>query len=76
MEDIRKISVGPDYKGGAMHYIVGQRVLGDTNMIHLIKYDSNKDSIKIYIINEKSEVVLWKEFNHTIPVSIEYNIDY
>jgi hypothetical protein len=21
--DIRKISIGPDYKGGAMHYIVG-----------------------------------------------------
>ena len=22
--DIRKISVGPDYKSGAMHYLVGQ----------------------------------------------------
>lgn len=74
--DIRKISVGPDYKGGAMHYIVGQRILGDTNTIHLIKYDSDRDSIKIYIVNEKNEVTLWKEFNSTIPVSIEYNIDY
>jgi hypothetical protein len=23
--DIRKIAIGPDYKGGAMHYIVGQK---------------------------------------------------
>jgi hypothetical protein len=73
--DIRKISVGPDYKNGAMHYIVGQKVLNDTQEIHLIKYDDDKKSIKIYIINEKNEVVLWKEFNDTVPVSIEYNIN-
>jgi hypothetical protein len=74
--DIRKISIGPDYKGGAMHYIVGQKVLGDTNEIHLIKLDSDKQSIKIYIINEKAEVLLWKEFTSTIPISIEYNINF
>ena len=73
--DIRKISIGPDYKGGAMHYIVGQKVLGDTNEIHLIKLDVEKQSIKIYIINEKAEVVLWKEFTSTNPISIEYNIN-
>lgn len=74
--DIRKIAVGPDYKGGAMHYIVGQAVLDGTNTIHLIKYNSDKQSIMIYIINEKKEIVIWKEFNHTIPISIEYNINY
>jgi len=74
--DIRKISVGPDYKGGAMHYIVGQKVLGDTNEIYLIKFIAETRAIKIYIINEKKEVVLWKEFNETIPLSIEYNINY
>ena len=73
--DIRKISVGPDYKGGAMHYIVGQSVLGDTNEIHLIRLDPEKQSIKIYIINKNNEVLLWKEFNSTIPISIEYNIN-
>lgn len=73
--DIRKISIGPDYKGSAMHYIVGQRVLGDTNEIHLIKMDSVRQSIKIFIINDKGEVVLWKEFNATIPIAIEYNIN-
>lgn len=74
--DIRKIAVGPDYKGGAMHYIVGQKVLDGTNEIHLIKYNPSKQSILIYIINDKKEIVLWKEFSHTIPISIEYNINY
>jgi len=74
--DIRKIAIGPDYKSGAMHYIVGQKVLGDTNEIHLIKFNSDKQSIQIYIINKKEEVVLWKEFNSTVPISIEYNINY
>jgi len=74
--DIRKISIGPDYKGGAMHYIVGQKVLGDTCEIHVIKLDIDKQSIKIYIINEKAEVTLWKEFTSTIPISIEYNINF
>jgi len=74
--DIRKIAIGPDYKSGAMHYIVGQKVLGDTNEIHLIKFDAEKGSILIYIINQKQEVVLWKEFNATVPIAIEYNINY
>jgi hypothetical protein len=74
--DIRKISVGPDYKSGAMHYIVGQKVLNETYEIHLIKLDSNNNSIKIYIINDKQEVLLWKEFNSTIPLAIEHNVNY
>jgi hypothetical protein len=76
MHDIRKISVGPDYKGGAMHYIVGQKIFGGTNEIHHIKHNESTGSFLIYIINEKGEIVLWKEFNSTIPISIEYNIDY
>ena len=74
--DIRKISIGPDYKSGAMHYIVGQKILGDSNEIYLIKYDESTSSILIYIINEKKEVVLWKQFSSTIPISIEFNINF
>lgn len=73
--DIRKISIGPDYKGGAMHYLVGQKILGDSNEIHLIRVNSEKQSVQIFIINEKLEIVLWKEFTSTIPISIEYNIN-
>jgi len=71
--DIRKISIGADYKSGAMHYIVGQSVLGGSHQIHLIQADG--DSYKIWIIKEQ-EVVLWKEFKSTMPISLEYNINF
>ena len=29
--NIRKISIGPDYKSGAMHYLVGQDILGGSH---------------------------------------------
>lgn len=74
--DIRKISIGPDYKSSAMHYIVGQDILNSSHSIHLIKQDHSSNSIKIYIINKSDEVLLWKEFNYSMPVSIEYNINF
>jgi len=73
--DIRKISVGPDYKSGAMHYLTGQEVLGGSYKIHLLQHDTINDSFKIWIERDK-EVVLWKEFKSNIPVSIEYNINF
>jgi len=73
--DIRKISIGPDYKSGAMHYIVGQEVLNGNYIIHLIRYDEMQDSIKIWIQNG-DEIMLWKEFTSTMPISIEYNINF
>ena len=74
--DIRKISIGPDYKSSAMHYIVGQSVLNGAYSIHLIKYDSDVRSIKIWIESDKKEILLWKEFNHSMPISIEFNINF
>ena len=71
--DIRKISIGADYKSGAMHYIVGQSVLGGTYAIHNILQEH--ESYKVWIIKEQ-EVVLWKEFKSTMPISIEYNINF
>lgn len=71
--DIRKISIGSDYKSNAMHYIVGQNVLGGSYHILHILYDF--DSYKIWII-KGDEVVLWKEFKNTLPISLEYNINF
>jgi|TARA_B110000908_G_C9884985_1_gene284267 hypothetical protein len=71
--DIRKISIGADYKSNAMHYIVGQNVLGGSYFIKHIIYD--KDSYKIWII-KGDEVLLWKEFRITLPISLEYNINF
>lgn len=76
MRDIRKISIGPDYKNGAMHYIVGQKVLSDTQTIHAIKREDPTGEIKVYIVNGKGEVTVWKEFNPTVPVSIEHNVNF
>lgn len=72
MRDIRKVCVGPDYKD-SMCYVVGQPVLGGSHHIHLIREENG--SIVIYI--EHSDiVVLWKEFNAMMPISIEYNINF
>lgn len=71
--DIRKISVGANYKD-AMHYIVGQPVMGGEYEIHLIKFHEELDSYRIWISNAE-EVVLWKEFKR-MPTSIEFNINF
>lgn len=70
---IRKISVGSDYKT-AMHYIVGQKVMQDQFIIHNI--ENTSDGFKVWIENSSKEVMAWKFFNFTMPVSIEYNIEF
>ena len=71
--DIRKISIGPDYKSGAMHYIVGQDVLNGSYTIHHIRMD--QEGVRVWIEKNK-EVLLWKQFNSNMPVSVEYKIDF
>jgi len=73
--DIRKISIGADYKSGAMHYIVGQEVLNGKYSIHLIQNDPTAHSYKIWI-ERNQELILWKEFKTTLPISVEYNLDF
>ena len=72
---IRKISIGADYKSSAMHYIVGQEVLGGSYTISLIDYKKESDSYIVYV-QKDDEVFAWKEFNKNIPVSIEFNINF
>ena len=62
MEDIRKVSVGPDYKQG-MHYQVG-RIIGGVK-IDLI---SIKDDY-IFIFSDKE---VWKKISLSTPHQIEY----
>tara|TARA_R110002110_G_scaffold273584_2_gene488883 strand:+ start:449 stop:667 length:219 start_codon:yes stop_codon:yes gene_type:complete len=71
---IRKVSIGTDYKT-AMHYVLGQDVLGGNYKIHLIQVDDKSSSTKIWI-EAKGEVLLWKEFASSMPISIEYNINF
>ena len=58
-----------------MHYIFGQEGLGGSYAIHLIQHDKVMDSYKIWIMNG-DEVLLWKEFKMTMPISLEYNINF
>jgi len=71
--DIRKISIGSDYKSGAMHYIVGQEVLGGSHKIHLIQ--AVDSSYKIWI-QKGDAVYVWKQFLTTLPISLEFNINF
>jgi|TARA_R110000851_G_scaffold67317_4_gene152152 hypothetical protein len=76
MNDIRKIAVGPDYKGGAMHYVVGQEILKGNYTVHHIRHDESLDSFKVWIESiYTKEVVMWKQFV-SMPVSVEYNINF
>jgi hypothetical protein len=58
-----------------MHYVVGQDVLRGNGIIDTIRMESDL-SISIYIINQDKEIVKWKSFSNTVPMSIEYNIDF
>lgn len=75
MNLIRKISIGADYKGSSMHYIVGQSVLNGQYKIHLIDLNEETGCHYIYI-QRADEVKMWKMFNKNMPVSIEFNIDF
>jgi|TARA_R110001599_G_scaffold160774_1_gene348711 hypothetical protein len=73
--DIRKISVGSDYKSGSMHYIVGQPVLGGKYRIHLIQSKHETQSYLLWVEKNK-EIFVWKEFLYTLPITLEYNINF
>jgi hypothetical protein len=56
-----------------MNYTVGQEVLDKTyNIYQIIR---TEDGIKLYII-KNDEITLWKEFSVSMPVSIEFNINF
>ena len=69
---IRKISIGKDYKNEAMHYSVGQEVYGGHTICDIIEQD---DKYSVYIKKEK-DVLIWKDFNKNMAVSVEYNLQY
>jgi len=72
--DIRKISVGPDAKSGALHYLVGQDVLGGSYHIHHIRQED--DGCIFIWIQREDEIFLWKQFRDTMPIAIEYNLEF
>ena len=55
-----------------MHYSVGQEVYGGHTICNIIEED---DKYSIYIKKEK-DVLIWKDFNKNMAVSVEYNLQY
>jgi hypothetical protein len=72
--NIRKISIGSDYKNDAMHYSVGQQVYGGHEISHIIFEDSD-NSYNIHI-KKSNEVLPWKKFNSNMAISVEYDLQY
>ena len=72
--DIRKVSIGPDYKSGAMHYIVGQSIF--KRRLSYTPYTLGARRNKKFWIERDAEIILWKSFTSTMPISIEYNINF
>ena len=71
-KQIRKITIGKDYKIDSMHYSVGQEVYGGHVICDIIEED---DKYSIYIRKEKV-VIPWKDFNKNMAISVEYNLEY
>ncbi len=72
--NIRKISIGSDYKNDAMHYAVGQEVYGGHTISNII-FEESDSSYNIHIKKE-DEVLPWKKFNKNMAISVEYDLEY
>jgi hypothetical protein len=72
MYTIRKISIGSNYKNEAMHYLVGQEVYNGFKIVSILEED---DRYSIFI-EKGDEIIPWKDFSKTMPISVEYNLEY
>lgn len=72
--NIRKISIGSDYKNDAMHYSIGQQVYGGHEISNIL-FDDTDNSYNIYI-KKQNEVLPWKKFNQNMAISVEYDLEY
>tara|TARA_B100001094_G_C18176776_1_gene798329 strand:+ start:1512 stop:1736 length:225 start_codon:yes stop_codon:yes gene_type:complete len=74
MPNIRKISIGSDYKNDAMHYAVGQEVYGGHTICDILSNDlSGEYSI---FIKKNNEVLPWKKFNSQMAIAVEFDLKY
>ena len=74
MSNIRKISIGSDYKNDAMHYSIGQEVYGG-HVIEAILGNEKSGEYSIYI-KKNNEVLPWKRFNNNMAIAVEFDLKY
>ncbi len=72
MSNIRKITIGKDYKVDAMHYSVGQEVYGGHTIEAILE---REEKYSIYI-RKGNNVLPWKDFNKNMAISVEFNLSY
>tara|TARA_R110000744_G_scaffold139199_2_gene250210 strand:- start:884 stop:1102 length:219 start_codon:yes stop_codon:yes gene_type:complete len=72
MSNIRKITIGKDYKVDAMHYSVNQEVYGGHTIEAILE---REDKYTIYI-RKGDNVLPWKDFNKNMAISVEFNLSY
>tara|TARA_B100001175_G_C19392824_1_gene582318 strand:- start:504 stop:728 length:225 start_codon:yes stop_codon:yes gene_type:complete len=73
MSNIRKISIGSDYKNEAMHYSVGQEVYGGHVIANIL--EPEKGEYMIYI-KKNNEILPWKKFNSNMAIAVEFDLKY
>ena len=69
---IRKIRIGKEYKNESMHYSVGQEVYGGHKICDIVEEDTGYD----IFIRKNNNVIIWKNFNKNMAISVEYNLEY
>ena len=69
---IRKISIGKDYKSESMLYSVGQEVYGGHRICDIVEEEEGDD----IFIKKNNDVIIWKNFNKNMAISVEYNLEY
>ena len=74
VSNIRKISIGSDYKNDAMHYSIGQEVYGG-HIIEAILNNEQSGEYSIYI-KKDNEVLPWKRFNSNMAIAVEFDLKY
>lgn len=70
---IRKVQIGVDLLN-CMHFTVGQAVIGKTHVIESIV--RKEDGLYIYVENDKKEIVKWKRFNNSVPITEEFSLEF
>ena len=74
MSNIRKISIGSDYKNDAMHYSVGQEVYGGHTICDIL--NSDKEGEYLIYIKKGDEVLPRKKFNSHMAIAVEFDLEY
>ena len=74
MSNIRKISIGADYKNEAMHYAVGQEVYGGHVICDII--GEKDDGEYLIYIKKGDEILPWKKYNSNMAIAIELDLKY